>query len=82
MTGITRSLRDLGAVGAEDGEGVAVELRGPAGEVHDVMMVVAERHEIDEVGRAAVLPMDDVMGAGPAVGSAASAISTPVVADA
>ena len=34
---------DLGAVGSEDGEGVAVELRGPAGEVHDVVMVVAER---------------------------------------
>jgi hypothetical protein len=26
-------LRDFGAVGFEDGEGVAVELRGPAGEV-------------------------------------------------
>jgi hypothetical protein len=61
---------------------VAVELRGPAGEVHDVMMMVTQRHEIVQVGGAAVLPMDDVMGAGPTVGSAASGISTPVVPDA
>ena len=50
--------------------------------VRDVMVVVAERHEVDERGDAAVLPMDDVVGAGPAVGSGASGISTAVVADA
>ena len=74
-------LRDFGAVGSEDGEGVAVELRGPSGQVHDVMMMVAERHEVVEDGRSAVFPVDDVMGAGPAVGPVASGVAAAVVTD-
>jgi len=37
-----------------DGEGVAVEGRGPAGEVDDVVVVVAELDEVGESGGAAV----------------------------
>src|SRR4051794_17355741 len=76
-----QGLRDQRAVGFEDGEDVAVELRGPARSVHDVMMVVAQRDDVDQGRGPAVLPVDDVVGLGPAVGSGAAGISTAVVAD-
>src|SRR3954467_445619 len=74
-------LRHVGAVGFEHLEGVAVEGRGPAGEVDDVVVVVAERDDVDERGDAAVLPVDDVMALGPTMRSAATRISTSPVAD-
>ena len=35
---------------------------GPAGLVHDSVVVVAEQHEVVEIGAPVVLPVDDVMG--------------------
>jgi hypothetical protein len=73
--------RELGAVGGEDGEGVAVVLGGPAGEVHDVMVVVAERDEVGEGGGAAIGPVGDVVGSGPAVGSVTAGVSAAAISD-
>src|SRR3954452_9278361 len=78
---VTQGFGDQGAVGAGDGEGVAVEGRGPAGLVDDVMVVVAERDEVVERGGAAVFPVGDVVGDGPTVGSGASGVAAAVVAD-
>ena len=64
-----------------DGDGVAVEGEGPAGLVHDVMVVVAERDDVDQDRVTAVLPVDDVMRLGPTVGSGASGVATAAVAD-
>ncbi len=51
---------DMSAVGVGDGEGGAVEGRVPAGFVHDVVVVVAEEHEVRDDG-GSVGERDDVV---------------------
>ena len=64
------------AVGVGDGERGAVEGRVPVGFVQDVVVVVAEEHEVRENG-VAVGEGDDVVDF--AVSSVAAGISTPAL---
>src|ERR1700712_1336041 len=72
---------DFGAVGLVDAELVVLEGDGPAGLVHDRVVVVAEQHQIVEIGRPVVLPVDDVMGITPSAGLSTPRISTALVSD-
>ena len=67
---------DTSAVGVGDGEGGAVEGRGPSGFVEHVVVVVAEEHEVRDDG-GAVGERDDVVHF--AVGAVAAGISAPAL---
>ena len=76
-----------GSGGAGDAPGVgdvecAVggELGGPAGPVGDVVVPRAQQHEVGEVGGAALLPPDDVVGFAPGAGPVAAFPAAVLVA--
>ena len=71
---------DLGAGGREDAQLVAVERGSPTWLMDHMMVVVAQQHEVVEIGGPSVLPMDDVVGITPSGWLSASRISAPVVA--
>ena len=66
----------MSAIWVGDGEGGAVERRVPSGFVEDVVVVVAQEHEIRENGGAGG-PGDDVVDL--AVAAVAAGISAPTL---
>ena len=65
---------DLGAGRCEDAQPVAFERGCPIWLMDHVMVMVAQQHEVVEIGGPSVLPMDDVVGITPSGGLSASRI--------